>query len=386
MAHTLLSYPFRLFFLSSAMAAALLVPIWALLASGVIESSTALPGLLWHQHEMLAGMLYSAIAGFILTAVCAWTGRPPVCGGWLLALWLTWLLPRIGLLLNIAPDLALLLDLLFLPLVAGAVAHRVIASRKWRQLPLIALLLVLWGSDIGFHISGQPGWLHLSILLGGLLVLLIGGRITPAFSRNWLRAQGRDDSGVQSHILVERITAISYLLLLLMQSANLLSPGAVNPWLLSSVAALAGLASLWRLAGWRGWLVRDEPLLWILHLGLLWISIALLLRALAAPGWITDTAWLHAMASGGFGTIILGVMSRVVLGHTGRPLRLPSGMLVAFWLVLLSGFLRVATALTALDWQLGITVSALTWSVAYMIFLWRYLPMLCAPRVDGKPG
>lgn len=386
MGNTLLAYPFRLFFLSCALSALLLVPIWALMVSGAIAIPTTLPGMLWHQHEMLAGMLYSAIAGFVLTAVCAWTGSAPVKGGWLLALWLTWLLPRIGLLLDIAPDLALGLDLLFLPLVAGAVARRVIPVRQWRQLPLVGLLMLLWSADIGFHVTGQADWLQVKILLGGLLVLLVGGRITPAFSRNWLRARSGEESRVQSRGIIEGTTVLSGLALVLIQALTLVAPGAGSPLLLAAVAALAGLASLWRLANWRGWLVREEPLLWILHLGLLWVSIGFLLRAAAALGWVNDTVWLHALGSGAFGTIILGVMARVSLGHTGRPLRLPPGMVAAFWLVLLSGLVRVLTAMNLLDWQFGITLSSTAWSAAFALFLWRYTPILCAPRADGKAG
>lgn len=381
-----LAYPFRIFFLSSAAMAALLVPLWALMVTGVLDLQGTMPGLYWHQHEMLAGLLYSAIAGFALTAVCTWTGTAPVRGGWLLGLWLVWLLPRIGLLLNIAPAWSLALDLLFLPLVAGALARRIIPARQWRQLPLIAMLLLLWAADAGFHASGQPHWLRLGILLAGLLILLVGGRITPAFSRNWLQARSRDALPVKTHPPLEWLTAASYLALLALETAALLIPGMQQPALLMVAAAVAGLASLARLLCWRGWLIREEPLLWVLHLGLLWVSLGLLLRGFAAAGLLSDTVWLHALGSGAIGTTILGVMARVSLGHTGRPLRLPAGMIAAFWLVLASGLLRVLTALNTINWQLGVTLSTLAWSAAFALFLWHYTHILCSPRPDGKPG
>lgn len=386
MRHTVLAYPFRPFFLSCAWAATLLVPLWILMVSGAIELSPALPALHWHQHEMLAGVLYSAIAGFVLTAVCAWTGTPPLRGTWLLALWLLWLLPRVALLLGLAPALSLVLDLVFLPVVAAIVTARVLPARQWRQLPLVALLLLLWGTDLGFHLSAEVRWLHATVLATALLILLVGGRITPAFSRNWLQRQGREAAGIAEFPGLERVTAISCLTLFVLHVVTMLWPAAVSPLAIAAVAAAAGLASLWRLATWRGWLVREEPLLWILHAGLLWVSVGLLLRGAAALGWVSNTVWLHALGSGAIGTMILGVMARVALGHTGRPLRPPAGMLTAFWLVLAAGLLRILTALNTLDWQLGVTLSSLAWSAAFGLFLWRYTRILCTPRVDGKPG
>lgn len=386
MRHPLLAFPFRPFFLSCAWAAALLVPLWVLMVSGNIALSPGLPALHWHQHEMLAGMLYSAIAGFVLTAVCAWTGSPPLRGTWLLALWLLWLLPRLALLAGVATSLALLLDLLFLPLVAGIVSARIIPVRQWRQVPLVALLLLLWGTDLGFHLSGEVRWLHASVLATALLILLVGGRITPAFSRNWLHRQGRQTAGVGEHPGLELFTAAACLALLSLHVMEWFLPTTVSPPVVAVAAAGAGLGSLWRLAAWRGWRVREEPLLWILHVGLLWVSIGLLLRGAAALGWVSDTVWLHALGSGAIGTMILGVMARVALGHTGRPLHLPAGMVAAFWLVLAAGLLRILTALNILDWQLGITLSSLTWSAAFGLYLWCYTGILATPRVDGRPG
>lgn len=386
MGHPLFAYPFRIFFLSTAWLAVLAVPVWTLMSTGVLQLPTALPGVYWHQHEMLAGLVAAAIAGFILTAVCAWTGARPVAGAWLLGLWLVWLLARLGLLHDSAGQVAVVIDLAFLPLVAVAVAHRVLAAKQWRQLGLIAVLMLLWLTDLGFHLSGNPHWLRLTVLLTGLLILVVGGRITPAFTRNWLRARGEPDAPVRSNALVEGLVMASYLALLVAEALRLTLAGLVPNGLIAALSGLAAFAALVRLLGWQGWRTREEPLLWILHLGMLWVPVGLGLRALAAPGWIADTAWLHALGTGAAGSMILGVMARVCLGHTGRPLRLPTGMVAAFWLVFTAGILRMITALNSLDWHFGVALSSISWTGAYALFLWRYTGILFAPRVDGRPG
>jgi uncharacterized protein involved in response to NO len=142
-----------------------------------------------------------------------------------------------------------------------------------------------------------------------------------------------------------------------------------------------------RLVLWSGWHVRREPLLWILHLGYLWIVIALLLKGLAPfAGGIVPSAWLHAMGTGAVGTLIIGVMSRVSLGHTGRALSLPRFGTVMYAAVLAAGVLRVSAALGVIDYRLGITAGAVAWAAAYVLFAILYWPVLSRPRVDGRPG
>lgn len=376
------NYPFRIFFLSTAASALVLVPLWLLFLLGKLESGSVLPPLHWHQHEMLAGFLNSAIAGFLLTAVGAWTGTKALAGRALAGLWLVWLGGRVALLLPWLPGwLAAAIDLAFLPLVALLVALPVAAARQWRQLPLLLVLSALWLADLAFHITADPRWLRVAILLAAALMLAVGGRITPAFSRNWLQARGVLQPPVQTRPMLEVMALGSAVLLAVAEGWP-----ALPAWLIASLAGAACLASAARLWLWRGWLVRSEPLLLVLHLGLLWVVVAYLLRALAAMGPVSDTVWLHALGSGAMGTLILGVMARVALGHTGRPLIVPAGIVAAAWLVVAAGLLRVVTGLQWLDWSVGVYASALCWVAAFALFWWRYFPVLIAPRVDGKVG
>lgn len=377
----LFHYPFRIFFLCSALSGLLLVPLWLVFLLGGATLQPALPALHWHQHEMLGGFVNTAIAGFLLTAVCAWTGSRPVAGWPLVALWLLWLCGRLAMLIGGPPLLVAAIDLAFLPAVALLAARPIVASRQWRQLPVLGVLSALWLCDVGYHLSGDTHWLRAAILMTGGLILVVGGRITPAFSRNWMLQHGQAAPAVTGYPWLEGLTLASALLLVAAEASQLL-PG---PWM-ALVAVVAGLAAGTRLALWRGWRVRGEPLLLVLHVGILWVVVAFLLRAVAALGLISDTAWLHAMGAGAIGTMILGVMARVALGHTGRPLALPAGIPLAFSLIFAAGLLRVAAGIGWLGWTPGIYAASLCWTAALLIFCWRYFPILTRPRIDGKAG
>jgi uncharacterized protein involved in response to NO len=331
---------------------------------------------------MLFGFLHAAIAGFLLTAVCNWTGTERLHGAPLLALWLVWLGGR--LLMAAGADapawLAHGVDLAFLPLVMLDAGRRIWHARQQRQLVLLAVLAALWAMELGFHLEPTGPWARGALLAAMLLMLVIGGRITPAFSGNWLRLRGGDPARIEIKPWLERVTLGAVALVLVTQVAR-------APAGLAAVAALlAAAASLARLGFWRGWLVRAEPLLWILHLALAWIPVALLLLAAAELGWAPATAWVHAAGAGAMGSLILGVMARVALGHTGRPLRLPSGMTAALVLVLAAGGARVLTTLELLPWRAGLALAGALWVAAFALFLLRYVPILVAPRADGKPG
>ena len=380
---TVFDYPFRIFFLSAAAFAALAVPLWALFVTGLGPPIVLSH---WHPHELLAGLLHAAAAGFLLTAVCNWTNSAPLRGPLLLGLWLVWLLPRLGFAAGLSSPWLLLVDSAFLPLVLLAAARPVIAVRQWRQLPLLAALAALWLADVAFHLSDDVRWLHLALAFGGLLLLLVGSRITPAFSRNWLRGRGgRAEVVGELPWLPPLLYGAFSLYLLLHVLALSTSLAWLDPLQALLAATTAGLITL-RLIVWSPWSVRGEPLLWILFAGLLWIPVGLLLRALALMELLPIGAWQHALGAGAIGTMILGVMARVALGHTGRPMQLPGGMLTAFGLVLVAATLRVLVACGIVDWRLGVLASGLAWSVAFMLFLWCYSAVLIRPRIDGAAG
>jgi uncharacterized protein involved in response to NO len=335
---------------------------------------------------MLYGFLAAAIAGFLLTAVCRWTDSDPVAGVPLLWLYVLWLLPRLAAAAGAPPLLVQLADLAFLPLVILAAARPIVRVRQWRQLPLLAGLALFWLCDLAFHGSGDARWLHGGLLLGALLVVLVGSRITPAFSRNWLRQRGDDAADVADPAWLAWPLYSVFLLLVAGEAWAILAP-AGPPAVLTAGVSLAGAALLLlRLFNWRGWRVWREPLLWVLHLGVFCIVPGLVLRGLAALGLVADSAWLHLLGVGALAVTILGVMARVALGHTGRPLVLARGMVVAFALLLAALALRLAAALGLFAWQPAVIASALTWFMAFALYLWYYSAMLCNPRPDGRPG
>lgn len=378
----LFAYPFRVFFLSVGVFAVVMVPIWLCVMLHGLRLPAALPSLNWHQHEMVFGLLDAAIAGFLLTAVCNWTGTARLHGARLVALWGVWFSARLAMALGAAlpPGIAAAVDLCFLPLVLFDAGSRIVRARQRRQAVVLVVVGLLWLMDVAFHASADPRFVRGALLMAMALMLVIGGRITPTFSGNWLRLTGGDADAIRIYPWLEHATLGSVMGLL--ASLVLQAPGA---WT-SALALLASGLSTARLLLWQGWRTKHEPLLWILHLALSWIPVSLFLLAGNAAGCVPTSAWVHAMGAGAMASLILGVMSRVALGHTGRPLKLPAGMMLAFVAVLFAGVVRVTTALGWLPWEAGLLIAGISWTGAFTLYLVRYTSILASPRVDGKPG
>lgn len=377
----LFSYPFRIFFLSMAVLAALVVPLWMLQITGMIRLPLAMPGIFWHQHELLFGFLSAAIAGFLLTAVCVWTGTERTHGIRLFLLWAVWLTGRILLATGEGLPFWLIhgVNLLFLPLVMIDAGWRIWRARQLRQLMILVVLGLLWLMQLGFVVSFDMRYGYGALIMAMALIAIVGGRITPAFSGGWLRQRGLNADAIKTNPALDLASVIVMIILL----AALVSGLNTAAGLLALVAA--GLMTL-RLAGWKGWLVRKEPLLWILHLSIVWVPISLILLAgTLMAGW-PSSAWTHAAGTGAIGCLILGVVARVALGHTGRPLALPSGLVTAFVMIQLAALIRVVTAFGWIPWHPGVGLSSLLWTLAFGIFLVRYTRILASPRADQKPG
>jgi uncharacterized protein involved in response to NO len=374
--------PFRIFFFVAGVWAVLAVPLWLMMLFGVMPLPTAMPSILWHQHEMLFGWLHAAIAGFLLTAVCVWTQTERLHGWPLLGLVLVWLTSR-GLMLvggGLPEALVMGVNLAFLPLVMLDAGRRIVAARQWRQLILLGVLAVLWASQLGFWLGPHGVAREIAMLAVVALMLVIGGRITPAFTAGWLRIRG--------DAAAERVGNQSWLeramlaLLVVMVLAFLAAP----PFVVAILAALLAVVVTVRIALWRGWRARAEPLLWMLHVSLAWIPPALLLLAAGQLQWLPATAWFHAAGVGAMSGLILGVMARVILGHTGRPLVLPRGMPTAFVLLHIGALLRVGAAVGLSPWMPSVLLSAALWVMAFLIFVVLYTPLVLAPRIDGRVG
>ena len=377
----LFSYPFRIFFLSMTALALLAIPLWVMQVNGVINLPLALPGLFWHQHEMLFGFLSAAIAGFLLTAVCVWTQTERTHGIRLALLWGVWLAGRLLLAFGAGlPDwLVHAVNLAFLPLIMLDAGWRIWHARQNRQLLILLVLGLLWLMQIGFVTQLDMTFSYGALIIAMALISIIGGRITPAFTTGWLRQRGLDSAAVKTVPALDMATLFSLILLM----ASL-----VTGWqtVTGVLAIVAGTLMLVRLAGWKGWLVRKEPLLWVLHLSILWVPVALfLLAGTLLAGWPSN-AWSHAAGTGAVACLILGVIARVSLGHTCRPLVLPKGMVAAFIAIHLAALIRVLTAFEVVPWHPGIGSSTLLWLFAFGVFLYRYTAILASPRPDGKAG
>lgn len=256
---------------------------------------------------------------------------------------------------------------------------RVWHAKQKRQLLILVVLGLLWLMQIGFVTWLDPAFSYGALIMAMALISIIGGRITPAFSAGWLRQRGLDATRVK--IIPALDMAVLFSMILLM--ASLVSGWQIVTAILAITAAVLMLV---RLAGWKGWLFRKEPLLWVLHLSILWVPFALLLLAGSLlADWPTN-AWTHAAGTGAVGCLILGVIARVSLGHTGRPLVLPRGMVAAFWMIQLAAVARVVTAFDVIPWHAGVGVSSLLWVLAFGVFLARYTRILASPRPDGKEG
>lgn len=323
-----LAYGFRPFFLLTGASAALLVAAWI----GVLFAGLPLPigvsPVAWHAHEMLFGVVPAAIAGFLLTAMPNWTGAAPLTGRGLLALLVLWLAGRLAMAAGawLPALLVAIVDLGFLAVLAAYLAQVLLRHGNRRNLVLVALLLALAFANLAGHLDYAGLWPSgarigqvLALDLLAVLMLVIGGRITPAFTANWLRQQGRDPSCVVTSPTLDQVALISAALVVV---ADLLTAWPAVGALAAGVAALANGYRLW---SWRGWIAAREPLLWVLHVGIAWVVLALALKALTLVLALPASAWMHAMGTGAAGTLLLGVMTRVALGHTGRALRLPRG-------------------------------------------------------------
>lgn len=379
---------FRPFFFLGPLWAVIALTLWLCALAGAITLPSALDPLAWHRHEMLFGFVGAVVAGFLLTAIPNWTGRLPIAGLPLAALAGLWLAGRLALLFSahIGAVLAAVLDVGFYAVLAAVAGREVIAARN-RNLPVVGLVLLFGIADAVDHAAGAGlladpglGW-RAAIALVVLMISVIGGRIIPSFTRNWMTKQGIREGlpgqPMRFDLAVIGVTALALLGWVVAPDTRPVG------WLL----ALAGASQLLRLARWGGWRTARDPLVLILHIGYLWLPAGLLLIAaadLGAP--ILPSAAIHALTAGAMATMILAVMSRATLGHTGRPLKAGGTTVFAYILITGGALLRVGAPLGLVDYTLGMEAAALCWAGAFVLFLVIYGPILFAPRVDNPAG
>ena len=379
-----LSLAFRPFFLAAGLWSALALAIWI----GVFITGTALPSrfdpLSWHVHAMLFGFVPAAIAGFMLTAIPNWTGRPPIRGtllGWLAVLWLA---GRIACLFSIYLPLWLgaAIDLAFLLALFTIALREIVAARNWRNLMMpvpIGVLtianLLMYCELAGFNVPTGLGW-HLALAAIIILISAIGGRIIPNFTRNWLMQRGQTALPA-AHNWIDG-AALGTLHTGLIGWA--LFP-AFRP--LDALLLLAAAFNLWRLARWRGFACLAEPLLAILHLGYFWVAAgAALLGASMLMDSVPIAAAIHAFTAGAIGTMVLAVMTRVARGHTGPPLKADSVTPPIYALISAAALTRICAAFASAHMLALLEISAGLWIAAFVLFVGFYGPMLMKPRIQ----
>jgi len=376
---------FRPFFLGGCLLALLAIPLWLLALAGDAGWQPAGGWLAWHRHELLFGFALAIIGGFLLTAVQTWTGRPGISGAPLAVLAGLWLGARLAWLFNLPWPLLAVLELSFPLAVAGLMGWTLWKVRQQRNYPIVLVLLLLTLAD-GLSLYGllraDEGWQRQAVLSGLWLVAammgLIGGRVIPFFTQ---RGLGRTEA-------VKPWPWLDYLLLggsagvaLLYASGLALT---ASLWV-GLLFGLLGLGHLLRLVRWHDRGLWRVPLLWSLHLAYAWLAVACLGMALwhfGAP--LNPSLAVHALTVGAMGGLILAMIARVSLGHTGRPLTPPKGMTLAFALLNLACLSRV---LLVLVWPYAaLWLAGLCWTLGLGLYLWRYAPMLWRARVDGHPG
>ncbi|MBI2753954.1 MAG: NnrS family protein [Betaproteobacteria bacterium] len=365
---------FRPFYLLAALLGAAVIAVWLAVVSGGGWSGYLAP-LLWHQHEMVFGFALAVIAGFLLTAGRVWTGLPTPAGLPLALLALHWLAARV--LLYTGPaSLAAVVDGAFPFVLAAVMARVIVGSRNARNYFVIVLLCALGAANVAFHLGhgGLPVKAALYLVL--TLILVMAGRVVPAFTGSALPRAGV----VRKPWLDYASVAVSVAAF----AADLLD------WDGRAVAALALAAAVLhgiRQWGWKPLATRGRPILWILHLSHAWFPAGFLLLALSALGLIAASASIHAFGAGAMGGLIIGMITRTALGHTGRPLVAGRAETIAYVLVHTAAALRVLAALAPDSGHLWlIELSGAAWVAAFLMYFASYAPRLVSPRIDGKPG
>lgn len=376
---------FRPFFLLAGIFSVILIAVWVLTFAAGLALTNYYGHVVWHSHEMIFGYTVAVIAGFLLTAVRNWTNMPTPSGAWLASIAGVWLLGRVvPFFPAVLPGwLIALVDLLFLPALAVGIGLPLLRSGQQRNLFFLLILAAFLVADLLVHLqilgfvqnAARRGTV-LGLNLAVLIIVIMGGRVIPFFTERALQG-----------FVPKRWAVIEYL-----------SPGSVVAFLLVDLvlpdsglaglfAALAGAVNCIRVAGWytnRYWSV---PLLWVLHLGYGWVVVGFGLKAAAALGIVPGQFTLHAFTVGAIGVLTLGMMARVALGHTGRPLKAAPSMAVAFALMNLAALIRGLLPLLFPQSLIQfVSLSGALWMAGFLIFVFVYTPILLRPRVDGKAG
>ena len=376
------SYGFRPFFLGGSIWAVAAMALWiAALIHGLPLGGDYGP-VLWHAHEMVFGFAPAVLAGFLLTAIPNWTGCLPVSGRALIVLASVWAAGR-AVMAGAAftgPWLAALIDAAFLPLLLVMAAREIVAGRKWNDLKVLAGVAAIMAGNLGFHgavlLGGNPGvWLRAAMAGYVLLVLIIGGRIIPSFTRNWLAREGADAMPVAYDRFDMGVIALSALAL----AAWTLAP---ESRLAVLACGVAGVLNAARLVRWRGLAVRREALLFVLHASYAFVPLGFLALSAAGTGLLMPASALHVLTVGVIATMMLAVMTRATRGHTGQALTASRWTALSYLCLFPAALARPTADLTGLSGLME--ASGLLWIAAFGLFVAEHSGMLLRVRQKAK--
>ncbi len=379
---SLFNLGFRPFFLGGALISTVLLVLWLVVYSRGLQPHYYSYGVFWHAHEMLFGFTLAIIAGFLLTAVRNWTNVQTLFGWPLALIFMLWLIARLlPLFASLDPWVIAITDLAFAPLLALSIAWPIIRSGNWRNLVFVPLLVAFFIANLLMHLqllgitedTANTG-IRLALFLVVTIITIIGGRVIPFFSE-----RGVPGVQCQRYSWIEK-AIIPATLVWLLSSLSEITPLVIAT---SAVVAAMNLIRFW---GWFDKRILGTPLVWILQSGYLFIALGFLLFTFSSLGLISQSIAYHAFAVGGIGGLTLGMMARVSLGHTGRPLEVGPVIITAFFLMLLAAIIRIAVHYLPIPYLASLHLSGTLWSIAWILFLIRYLPILIKPRVDGLYG
>ncbi len=383
----LFSYAFRPLFLLAILFAIVIIPYWVAGWLGAHSVPTMLGApMWWHAHEMIYGFAAAAVGGFALTAVSTWTKRPPVAGAPLIVLSALWLIARVSFLLPVESVFvpALVADLAYGVLLCALTSREVIAARNRRNFTVLLILALLPIANALFFVglATQASWTAAALVAGlwllVLLINLIGGRIIPGFTRNWLKRQAQPNQRGPATLPPAFDRFDLFVTWLLVAFAAFQVGGAPSSWT-ATLGSITGLLLLFRLARWRGVHTLREPLVWVLHIAFAWVPMGVLLLSAAELGLAPRTAGTHALTSGAITTMIIAVAGRAALGHTGRPLESHPLLTTAYVLITIAAIARVA-ATAGSSARMLLMISATAWTLGFVCFAWRYVPILTQPK------
>jgi len=375
----LFSFAFRSLFMLVVLQAVIHIALWYAMWNGLLTPSLQVNPIYWHGHEMAIGFAGAAIAGFLLTAVATWTGRPQVQGWPLVVLCLSWVVARLGL---VAPFFAAAAGIFYWVFLLTVMAREVLTSSNSRNYKVLAILFVFLALESLYQFASfaQVIWLQQilwsQIFLVVVMINLIGGRIIPAFTRNWLLKQQGGLSQNQlpaSFGLLDSAATVALVVFFLAALAGL------DGSLQLILAIVASFLQAWRLLRWKGFRCFSDPLVWMMHLSYAWIPAGVLLIGLGGANYVSMSAGIHALTIGTVASMIISVASRAALGHTGRPLHAHPLLTASIVLIALSALSRVGASILASD--LLLTSATALWVVGFLCFAIRYIPVLLSPSI-----